>query len=82
MSTRVTSHFKHSKALCVNETVPPNVELIIREYIKHCTPLEIKNAIRVIGRKVTLVIFSNDTIQQMISDGTGVSDSDQRFIRG
>lgn len=65
------------EALCVNEIVPPHVESIIREYLNHCTPLEIKNAIRVIGRKSDPRNYvSNDVIQQMISDGTGVSDSD------
>ena len=65
------------EALCVNETVPPHVESIIREYLNHCTPLEIKNAIRVIGRKSDPRNYvSDDVIQQMISDGTGVSDSD------
>lgn len=65
------------EALCMNEIVPPHVELIIREYLNYCTPLEIKNAIRVIGRKSDPRNYvSNDVIQQMISDGIGVSDSD------
>jgi len=64
-------------ALCVSEKMPLHVESIVSEYLSHCTQLELKNAIRVIGRKSDPRNYvSNDIIQQMIADGIGMSESD------
>jgi glycosyltransferase involved in cell wall biosynthesis len=64
------------EALCASESIPPHVENLVREYLKDCTPEEVKQAIRVIGRKSDPRSFvSDDMIHQMIAVGIDVSDS-------
>jgi glycosyltransferase involved in cell wall biosynthesis len=63
-------------ALCINEKLPSHVKEIIIEYISHCSPEEVKNAIRVIGRKSDPREYvSDEIIQQMITDGVNVSEN-------
>lgn len=63
-------------ALCISENIPPHIEAIIVEYLNHCTPKEVKDAIRVIGRKSDPRNYvSEEIIQQMISEGVDVSKS-------
>lgn len=65
------------EALCASERIPPHVESLVREFLSHCSTQEIKQAIRVIGRRSDPRNYvSDEMIRQMISEGIDVSDSD------
>ena len=65
------------EALCATEQIPPHVESLVREYLSYCSTQEVKQAIRVIGRKSDPRNYvSDEIIRQMIFDGIDVSDSD------
>lgn len=63
-------------ALCTTEQIPPHVESLVREFLSHCSTEEVKQAIRVIGRRSDPRNYvSDEIIRQMIFDGIDVSDS-------
>tara|TARA_B100000767_G_C19777937_1_gene543820 strand:+ start:3377 stop:7633 length:4257 start_codon:yes stop_codon:yes gene_type:complete len=65
------------EALCASEEIPPHVGSIVSEYLSNCSAQEVKQAIRVIGRKSDPRHYvSDEVIRQMLSEGIDLSDSD------
>jgi len=58
------------ESICVNEKLSPALELIVKEYLKYCSPDELGDAIRAIGRKSDpRTYIAEETLVQMINNG-------------
>ena len=65
------------EAVCVTETLPKTLEEMIKQYLSHCTVDEIKEAIRVIGRKSDpRKYISEEMLDSLIIKGLDLSNSD------
>ena len=65
------------EAVCVTEILPETLEKIIKQYLSHCSLDELKQAIRVIGRKSDpRKYISEEMLDSLIAKGLDLSNSD------
>ena len=65
-------------ALCVSETLPDSIELIVKRYIQQANPKEIPEIVQVIGKKTDVRRFLDEEIlTDLISQQISLSDNPQ-----